>query len=154
MYTGSRTRSAIVNSLYVSAVKTFIREEKLAAAIQENPAGFGVIRAAFVSALETYAGQARVLARDILDILFFVPRGANNGDIPPDIQSRVDTLHEILGLQKGDAVIHASHPLQREYPDPVGGRLRFFPKDGRAGVTIARPSPGSHTAQFLEALGK
>ncbi len=57
-------------------------------------------------------------------------------------------------MQTGEAVIDSSHPLQREYPDPVGGRLRFFPKDGKAGITIARPSPGSHTAQFLEALGK
>ena len=113
-----------------------------------------VVREACKSALETYAAQGRILALDTLHIHFF--RGDNNGHchIPPDLQSRMDDLHEMLGLQTGQAVIDASHPLQREYPDPVGVRLHFFPMEGRASTTIAKPLPGSHTAQFLEALGK
>jgi hypothetical protein len=131
----------------------------LTAAIQRSAAEFSgscQLREACKSALETYAAQGRILARDTLHIHFFVHRGANNGHghIPPDLQSRMDDLHEMLGLQTGQAVIDALHPLQREYPDPVGGRLRFFPKDGKAGATNVRPVPGSHTAQLLEALGK
>ena len=117
--------------------------------------GFGLLRTSFASALETYQQQARKHARDTLHILFFVPRGADNGAIRKDIATRIDAMHEMLGLVKGQALIDATHPVYGEYPAPVGGGpLRFFPVDGKDGTTIAKPVPGSQTHHFVEALGK
>ena len=155
MYAGSRNQAEAITALYLSAVKTLIPEAQLTSEINWNPAGFGLLRASFGSALETYQNQDRKLARETLHIIFFVHRGADNGVIPIYIKVRIDDVHQMLGLATGQALIDASHPLHKEYPDPVGGgRLRFFPMDGRNGTTIAKPTPGSETAQFLDALGK
>ena len=52
---------------------------------------------------------------------------------PVEIRKRVDDVHQMLGLATGQALIDASHPLHREYPNPVGGgRLRFFPMEEMA----------------------
>ena len=127
----------------------------LTSAIERNPAGFGVNQANFAAVLETYQNDARKKTRETLHAIFFVPRGADNGVIPVDIKERIDDVHQMLGLQRGQAVIDSTHPLFREYPAPFGGGLlRFFPLPGRDGTTIVRPLPESETHHFLEALGK
>ncbi len=72
-----------------------------------------------------------------------------------DIRARVDTIHEMLGLSRGEAVMSSGHPLLQEYAEliPPDHPLCFFPKSGRNEMTIAKARPGSQTLQFLEALG-
>ena len=155
MYAASRNQSEAVTALYLSAVKKILPEAVLNKAIERNTAGFGVVRANFAAAMETYQNCGRKLAQETLHLIFFVPRGADNGVIHIDIKARIDDVHEMLGLQKGQALIDSTHPLHREYSSPVGGGpLRFFPVPGRSGTTIAKPLPDSETHQFLEALGK
>ena len=155
MYAGSRTEAEAITALYLSAVKKLIPEVQLTSAIERNSAGFGLLRASFGSVLETYQYQGRKLARDILHIIFFVCRGADNGLIPNDIKARIDDVHEMLGLEPGKALIDTTHPLHAEYASPIGGgTLRFFPMDGKDGTTIAKPVAQSQTHHFLEALGK
>jgi len=123
--------------------------------IDENKAGFALIRTAFASAFVTYQTQARSIARDILQLVFFVRRGSPRDIIKQEVRERIDTIHELLGLDEGQACIGPGHPLLGEYaPVPTDCRLRFFPESGLNGVTIAKASEGSETHAFIEALGK
>ena len=144
--------------MYIAAVKRSVGQIKAAqldAAIAKNPGGFALNRNSFGSALSTYYGTSRGIAREILHLVFFVPRGAPRDVIKEDVRERIDTIHEMLGLAKDQALIRQGHPLLGEYEVPSAGfALRFFPMEGKGAVNIARPTPGSETDQFLEALGK
>jgi hypothetical protein len=147
-----------ITALYIAAIKRSLGPSQtrlLAAAIEDNKAGFALNRASFGSAMNTYYGTLRSIARDILHAIFFQARGAPSDVIKEEVRARVDTIHEMLGLGKDEAVIRKGHPLLGEYPAHTAGyALRFFPTEGKGAVTIARPDPGSETNQFLEALGK
>ena len=110
-------------------------------------------QASFRMALDTYQNHGKWLAREVLHAIFFLPR--NDADIPKNIRSRIDFLHQMLGLKNEEALCGDEHPVSKEYPKP-GGRaaLRFFPKPGSDGQTIADVSAGSQSALFVSALGK
>ena len=104
-----------------------------------------------------YYAASRGIAREILHVIFLVPRGSPSDVIKEDIRARVDTIHTMLGLAKDQALILQGHPLLGEYHVPSSGHpLCFFPTEGKGpgAVTIVRPTPDSESLQFLEALGK
>ena len=147
-----------ITALYIAAIKRSIgpsQAKLLPAAIANNKAGFALNRASFGSALNTYYATSRCIAREILHVIFFETRGAPSNIIKEDVRARVDTIHEMLGLAKDQALFQRGHPLVAEYQAPTAGyALRFFPSEGKGATTIARPEQGSETLQFLEALGK
>ena len=96
--------------------------------------------------------MAKNLAREVLHATFFMSRGY--ADIPQAIAGRIDYLHQMLGLQKREALFGEEHPVCKEYPEPGGGALlRFFPKGGNDGRTIINIH-GAESALFVKALGK
>ena len=67
-----------------------------------EPAGIFLNVGRFHQGLDTYEQRDKGLARDVLDAIFFMPRGEI--DIPKIIGSRIDYLHQMLGLQKDEAL--------------------------------------------------
>jgi hypothetical protein len=147
-----------VTAVFIAGVKASLEPsigQQLETLIAENKAGFAIARSAFGSALATYQSSARGIARDILQVVFFVDRGAPRDVIKEDIRARIDTIHELLGLQEGQACFGPQHPLVAEYgPIRPNHRLRLFPEKGANGLTIAKVEEGSETLAFIEALGK
>lgn len=121
--------------------------------IKENRAGFLLNQASFRESLDTYQNMAKDFAREVLHILFFEPRG--HADIPKSLQSRIDFLHEMLGLENDETLCGEEHPVAKEYDKPSRhAAIRFFPKSGNDGKTIVDMSDGSQSALFVAALGK
>ena len=88
-----------ITSLYIAAVKRSLgpfQAAQLDAAIARNRAGFALNRASFGSALNTYYAASRGIAREILHVIFLVPRGSPSDVIKEDIRARVDTIHAML----------------------------------------------------------
>lgn len=142
--------------MYIAACKKIMAQRKrydLDQQIAANRQGFILNQASFRMALDTYQNHGKWLAREVLHAIFFLPR--NDADIPKNIRSRIDFLHQMLGLKNEEALCGDEHPVSKEYPKP-GGRaaLRFFPKPGSDGQTIANVSAGSQSALFVSALGK
>ena len=102
-----------ITALYIAAraVKRSVGPSQafqLNAAIACNPAGFALNTASFGSALNTYYATSHSIAREILRVIFFVTRGAPTDVIKEDVRARVDTIHAMLGLAKGQALIRHS----------------------------------------------
>ena len=87
----------------------------LDAAIASNRAGFTLNRASYGSALNMYYAASSGIAREVLHVIFFVLRGAPSHVIKEDSRARVDTIHAVLGLAKGKALIRQGHPLLGQY---------------------------------------
>ena len=121
--------------------------------LQDNSIGFGVNRSEFLSSVETYYGQARSTAREVLQALFFAPSLPSL--IKKDIAPKVDAIHEMFKLEVGKALIDKDPPVGKEYEWPVGNaQIRFFPMPGAQGETIVKAELGSASLQYLGALGK
>jgi len=159
IYATAKESATKVTSLYIEAVKKAMPATTpvsvLFARISANPQGFGTNRAKFISILDTYTHQARGVARDVLHSVFFVARGSPPPFIKKEIAARIDSIHEMLKLKAGEAVIGCEHPVGREYDWPLAGMpIRFFPlPPGSECETIVKPAEGSASLQFLEALG-
>jgi len=129
--------------------------ETVDARIQDNPKGFKVIRASFGSTVVNYASQNRGIVANILHLVFSTPRG--NGAIPADMKSRIDALHGILGLAKGEVLLRNDHPVIQECdPEEDGGIPRIFPLQGKDGRQIINRHGVTGSAQhlfFTKALG-
>ena len=109
-----------ITAVYIEAVKRSFgpfHAATLDTAIASNR-GFALNRASFGRALNTYYTASCGIAREILHITFFVPRGAPPNVIKDDIRARVDTIHAMLGLAKDQALIWQVHPLLGEYQAP------------------------------------
>ena len=125
------------------------------ARLLDNPRGFGVNRAKFFNGVESYSNVARGVAREVLQAVFFAPRGSPASIIRKEIAPKIDAIHEMFKLDVGKALIDKDHPVGKEYEWPVGGaQVRFFPLPGVQGETIVKFEPTSASLQFLEALGK
>ena len=100
--------------------------------------------------------MARTLAREVLQAIFFAPRGAAAPTIKKDFAPKIDAIHAMFKLDVGKALIDKDHPVGREYEWPIGGgQLRFFSLLGTQGETIVKTATGSASLQlFLQALGK
>ena len=97
--------------------------ETVDARIQDNPKGFRVVLAAFGSTVVNYASQNRGNVANILHFVFSTPRGS--GTIPADMKNRIDALHAILGLAKGDVLLNHDQPLNFFYPS----FFTFYPQN-------------------------
>ena len=99
--------------------------------------------------------MASTHAREVLQAIFFAPRGAAAPTIKKDIAPRIDAIHEMFKLDVGKALIDKDHPVGMEYEWPIGGgQIRFFPLPGTQGEGIVKTATGSASLQCLEALGK
>ena len=123
--------------------------------IQDSPNGFIVVRAAFGSTIVNYASQNRGIVANILHFVFSTPRGS--GTIPPDLKNRIDALHTILGLDKGDVLLDTGHPAIQECdPEEDKGVPRVFPlqgKDGKQTVHRHGIAGSGQNLFFTKALG-
>jgi hypothetical protein len=146
-----------ITAMYIEAVKASLDPStgtQLNQLISQKKTGFAVIRNPFGVAFSNYQYTARTFAREFMHITFFVSRDAPRDLIKEDILKRMDTIHEFLGLENGQALMGRGHPLVTEYGQlPEDYHLRFFPADGKNGETIANTTSGSAFLQFIEALG-
>ena len=102
--------------------------------LKENPMGFGVNRTKFLNGIDSYSNFARSLAREVLQEIFFAPRGSPAPTIKKEIASKIDYIHAMFKLEVGKALIDKDHPVGREYQWPVAGRqIRFFSLPGGQG---------------------
>ena len=123
--------------------------------LQENSLVFGVNRTKILSCIDSYANMASTHAREVLQAIFFAPRGAAAPTIKKDIAPRIDAIHEMFKLDVGKALIDKDHPVGMEYELPIGGgQIRFFSLTGTQGETVVKTATGSASLQLLEALGK
>lgn len=155
----SKDNAVELSSLYYRCVRKSLPPTQWASLFAEasqNPQGFALNRTAFGSALETYFSNFRNSARDVLHLLFCVPRGSPSHIIPDSIAARVDDVHRMLGLANNEALIGPTHPVYKEYPQSIVGLgpLRFFASNADGAAQIALPAPGSETLKFMKALGK
>ena len=67
-----------------------------------EPSGIFLTLGSFRQVLDTYQQTGKGLAREVLHTTIFMPRG--DADIPKIIGSRIDYLHQMLGLQKDEAL--------------------------------------------------
>ena len=109
-----------ITALYIAVVKRSLGAFHAAthdAAVARNRAEFALNRASFGSTLSMYYAASLGIAREILHVIFFVPvpRGALSDVIQEDIRERVDIIHAMLGLAKGQVLIRQGHPLLGEY---------------------------------------
>ena len=129
--------------------------ETVDARIQDNPSGFQVVRASFGSTVVNYASHNRALVANLLHFVFSTPRGS--GTIPADLKNRIDALHVLLGLAKGDVLLNNEHPVIQECnPEEDGGVPRVFPlqgKDGRQIINRHGVAGSSQNLFFTKALG-
>ena len=85
-----------ITALYIAAVKRSVdpfQAAQLDAAIAHNRAGFALNRASFGNALNAYYDPSHGITREILHVVFFVPRSAPTDVIEDDIRARVNTIH-------------------------------------------------------------
>jgi hypothetical protein len=123
--------------------------------IADDQKGFSIIRVKFSNLLSSYYTNNRGAAADILHDFFSTPRGLMG---PTSIgHDKLDAVHEMLGLQHGEALLDAKHPVCMEYEPVQGGHTRrVFPPAGNkmAQVFSKQNDPDSHTSKFLDALGE
>ena len=98
IYALSRTASQKATDIYLAAVKKVVGPSRIAAfnaRLQENPLGFGVNRTKVLSSIDSFANMARTLTREVLQAIFFAPRGAAAPTIKKDIAPKIDAIHTI-----------------------------------------------------------
>ena len=130
-------------------------ENRLMRMIADYPNEFVVVRSLFSGLLTSYATTFRSLAADILHDFFSTPRGGLGPSAV--MHDKLDAVHEMLGLQRGQALLDTAHPLCREYPPDAGGGIRrMFPPKGSSMTQVfsKHNEPESETAKFLAALGE
>ena len=149
-----------VTELYIAAAK---HNEKMknrdnnlmVLRIAENQLGFTVVRARFTNVLTSYYNTFRITAADILHLLFSTPRGASG--LTSVMHDKLDAVHEMLGLQRGQALLDTTHPVCMEYDAVAGGSIRrLFPSSGNSMTQVftKHNDPASQTALFLAAIGE
>ena len=99
--------------------------------------------------------MARSIAREVLQAIFFAPRGSPASVIRKDIAPKIDAIHTMYKLDVGKAIIDMDHPVGKEYEWPIGwAQVLFFPLPGVHCETIVKTDRGSASLHFLDALGK
>ena len=143
--------------LQLSAIRKVVEPPLMAALnarLQDNPRGFGANRAKFFNNVESYAAVARGVAQEVLQAIFFAPRGSPASLIRKNIAPKIDAIHAMFKLDVGKALID-NHPVVKEYEWPLGGaQVHFFSLPGAQGETIVKTETGTASLRFLEALGK
>jgi len=122
----------------------------------ENQDGFVCVRAKLSNLLVSYHTSARHFAAAILHECFSTHRTSASPEqaVRPD---KLDAIHDMLGLQPGQALLDQNHPVCLEYPPEVGNAIkRVFPPKGHgvAQVFTKHIDANSETSRFLAALGE
>ena len=113
-------------------------------------------RAKFGSQLTNYAGKAHAEVAGLMNTIFCTPRGHQS--IKSEIRAKMDSVHEMLGLKKGEALIRGDHPLCLEYqaksPDKETPELFFaLQSEQQILVSSAKFSEFPATQDFVAMLG-
>ena len=96
------------------------------ARLLDSPRGFEVDRAKFLNSVESYSNVASGVAREVLQAVFFAPRGSPASIIRKEIAPKIDAIHKMFKLDVVKALIDKNHPVGKEDEWPVGGdQLRF-----------------------------
>ena len=82
-----------ITALYIEAVKQSLGPSQAAQLDAAIRAGFALNRASFGNALNAYYDPSHGITREILHVVFFVPRSAPTDVIEDDIRARVNTIH-------------------------------------------------------------
>ena len=156
-FNDSSRHGASITDLYIEAAKSNETRNgndptMLVARVQAAPTAFTVYRGAFTALLTTYSTSNRYVVGDVLHALLSSPRGSTT-----TFQfDKVEAVHEMLQLKRGEALLDQAHPVCRDWDPELGGgikRLFAATKPAPFQQVFCRNMPPAST-QFLAALGE
>ena len=156
-FNDSATHGASITDLYMEAAKSnearhCRNPNTLVARLQAAQTAFTVFRGAFTALLTTYSTSNRYAVGELLHALLSSPRRSTT-----TFQfDKVDAVHEMLQLKRGEALLDQAHPVCRDWDPELGGgikRLFAATKPAPFQQVFCRNMPPAST-QFLAALGE
>ena len=98
-----------------------------------DPNSYPVLKVSLIWLVQLHCAAAR----EVLQAIFFVPRGSPASVIRKDIAPKINAIHAIFKLDVGKALMEKDHLVGKEYEWLVGGaQVRCFPLPGVQSETI------------------